>query len=167
MSAKLASPRDLFLQLLAQMLWTERMLAFEILPELHRQVKSEALAELVEEHLGQTRRHVARVESAFRAFGAEPASGRSAPLAGAKSQHEEVASTITDSQLADFFHAGAAMQAEHLEIAGYGVLLELADALDRDEVARLLEENRKDEEKALERLQRMRSDLKPNDWPAA
>lgn len=162
MSAKLASSRDLFLQLLAQMLWVERTLAFEVLPELHKQVKSESLAALVEEHLGETYQHVARVESAFRAFGAEPASGRSAPLAGAKDQHEEVASQITDPMLADFFHAGAAMQTEHLELAGYRLLLELADALGRDEVARLLGENRKDEERALERLQRLSLGLKPD-----
>lgn len=161
MSGKLASPRDLFLQLLAQMLWTERTLAFEVLPELHKQVKSESLVELVEEHLGQTKQHVARVESAFRAFGAEPAAGRSAPLAGAKDQHEEVAAKITDSRLADFFHAASAMQAEHLEIAGYRALLELAGALDRDEVAHLLEENCKDEQAALERLQKLSVELKP------
>jgi ferritin-like metal-binding protein YciE len=143
------------------MLWTERTLAFEVLPELLKQVKSQSLAELVEEHLGQTRQHVARVESAFRAFGAEPASGRSAPLAGAKDQHAELASKITDRRLADFFHAAAAMQTEQLEIAGYRVLLELAGALDRDEVAQLLEENCKDEETALERLRKLSSELRP------
>jgi len=161
MSAKLASPRDLFLQLLAQMLWTERMLAFEVLPQLHKQVKSESLAALVEEHLGETHQHVARVESAFRAFGAEPASGRHAAAAGAKDQHEELASKISDPMLADFFHAGAAMQTEQLEIAGYGLLLELLDALNRDEVARLLEENCKDERNTLERLRKLSLDLKP------
>lgn len=161
MSAKLAGPRDLFLQLLAQMLWTERMLAFEVLPELHKQVKSESLAALVEEHLGETHQHVARVESAFRALGAEPASGRSAPVAGATAQHDEVAAQITDSMLADLFHAGAAMQTEHLELAGYGLLLQLAAALDREEVRRLLEENCKDEKKALERLQKLSLELRP------
>ena len=161
MSAKVASPRDLFLQLLAQMLWIERTLAFEVLPELHKQVKSESLAALVEEHLGQTRQHVARVESAFRAFEAEPLSARSAPLAGAKAEHEEVASKITDPKLADFFHAGAAMQTEHLEIAGYQLLLNLLDGLGRDEVAHLLEANCKDEQKALERLQKLSAGLKP------
>jgi ferritin-like metal-binding protein YciE len=161
MSAKLASPRDLFLQLLAQMLWTERMLAFEILPELHKQVKSESLAALVEEHLGQTHQHVARVESAFRVLGAEPASGRSAPLAGAKAQHEEVAAQITDPRLADLFHAGAAMQTEHLELAGYRLLLQLAATLEHEEVTRLLEENSKEEKEALERLQKLSLDLRP------
>jgi len=161
-SGKLASPRDLFLELLAQMLWIERTLAFEVLPELHKQVKSQSLAELVEEHLGQTQQHVARVESAFRAFGVEPAAGRSAPLAGAKDQHQEVAAKITEVQLADFFHAAAAIQTEQLEIAGYRVLLELAGVLDRDEVAHLLEENCKEDEAALERLRKLSSELEPD-----
>src|SRR5205085_12038897 len=59
-SDKLSSPRDLFLHLLAEMLWVERMLVFEVLPNLLKQVQSESLAAAVEEHLAQTRGHVTR-----------------------------------------------------------------------------------------------------------
>jgi ferritin-like metal-binding protein YciE len=50
-SDKLSSPRDLFLHLLAEMLWVERMLVFEVLPNLRKQVQSESLAAAVQEHL--------------------------------------------------------------------------------------------------------------------
>jgi putative protein kinase ArgK-like GTPase of G3E family len=95
-SDKLSSPRDLFFHLLAEMLWVERMLVFEVLPSLRKQVQSESLAAAVEEHLAQTRGHVTRVEEAFRALGAEPASARSAAAAGLQSDHEELAGKIAE-----------------------------------------------------------------------
>jgi ferritin-like metal-binding protein YciE len=163
MSDKLASPRDLFLQQLAQMLWVERTLASEVLPELHKQVRSESLAEAVEQHLTQTHRHVANVEAAFRALDTEPASARSAAVAGLKQEHEELAGKIADPRLADFFHAGAAIATEHAELAAYEQLLELARALDRADLEPALEQNRADEEETLRRLQglseRLREEL--------
>lgn len=160
MSDKLAAPRDLFLQLLAQMLWVERMLAFEVLPQLHKQVESESLAALIQHHLAQTHEHVARIEGIFPEFGAEPASARSAPAAAAKDQHEEVAGKIADPRLADLFHAGAAIQTEHLELAGYELLLELAAALGRDGPARALEANRSDEGQTLDQLRALSDRLR-------
>jgi ferritin-like metal-binding protein YciE len=165
MSGKLAGPRDLFLQLLAQMLWVERMLAFEVLPQLHKQVESESLAALVQGHLAQTHEHVARVEAIFLEFGAEPASARSAPAAAAKEQHNEVAGMIVEPRLTDLFHAGAAIQTEHLELAGYELLLELAVALKREGIGQALEANRNDEAQTLEHLralsERLRGELNP------
>jgi ferritin-like metal-binding protein YciE len=152
MSSKLASPRDLFLQLLAQMLWVERMLAFEVLPALHKQVESESLAAALAEHLSQSHEHVARVEGAFHALGVEPASTRSGALAALQREHEERSAELTDPRLADLFHAGAAMHGEHLELAGYEVLLLLARELGRDDVAGALEQNRADEAETLDRL---------------
>jgi ferritin-like metal-binding protein YciE len=103
---------------------------------------------------------VARVEAAIRALGAEPASARSAPAAAAKQQHEEVASQLTEARLADLFHAGAAIQTEHLELAGYELLLELVGALGRDDVAERLEANRAEDARALEQLRAVASRLR-------
>jgi ferritin-like metal-binding protein YciE len=162
-SDKLSSPRDLFLQLLAQMLWVERMLVFDVLPKLAKQVQSESLAAAVEEHLAQTHGHLARVEETFRALGVEPVSARSAPAAALAAEHEETAGKIAEPRLADLFHAGAAIHTEHLEIALYDVLLELAGALGRDDVEKPLAENREGEVQALERLrevaERLRGEL--------
>jgi ferritin-like metal-binding protein YciE len=160
MSGKLASPRDLSLLLLSQMLWVERMLAFEVLPQLHQQVQSESLAALLQEHLAETHGHVARVDAAIRALGAEPASARSAPAAAAQQQHGEVASQLTEPRLADLFHAGAAIQTEHVELAGYELLLELLGALGRDDVAERIEANRAEDARALEQLRTLASRLR-------
>jgi ferritin-like metal-binding protein YciE len=156
----LSSPRDLFLASLAQILWVERMLVFEVLPELHKQVQSQSLAATIEEHLAQTREHVTRVEEAFRALGAEPASARSAPAAALADEHRETAAKIAEPRLADLFHAGAAIRTEHLELAAYNLLLELARALDRNDVAEPLARNRAEEAEALARLEALAEQLR-------
>jgi ferritin-like metal-binding protein YciE len=159
-SDKLSSPRDLFLQLLAQMLWVERMLVFEVLPELRKQVQSESLAAAVEEHLAQTHQHVARVEDCFHVLGTEPVSARSAPAAALKDEHEEVTGKIAEPRLADLFHAAAAIHTEHLELAGYETLIEFARALDRSDVEERLEQNRREEAETLERLRTLAEHLR-------
>ena len=156
MSDKLSSRRDLFLHLLAEMLWVERMLVFEVLPNLYKQVQSESLAAAAEEHLAQTRGHVTRVEEVFRALGAEPVSARSAPAAALAAEHEETAAKIAEPRLADLFHAGAAITTEHFEIASYDVLLRLAP----DGVTEPLEQNRREEAQALELLRELSDRLR-------
>jgi ferritin-like metal-binding protein YciE len=123
-------------------------------------VQSESLAAAVEEHLAQTYGHVARVEEAFRALGAEPVSARSAPAAALASEHEEMAGKIAEPRLADLFHAAAAIHTEHLELAGYETLVELARALDRDDLVRALVHNREEEAQALERLRELADRLR-------
>jgi ferritin-like metal-binding protein YciE len=103
---------------------------------------------------------VTRVEEVFRALGAEPTSARSAPAAALASEHDEVAGKIAEPRLADLFHAGAAITTEHYEIASYDVLLELARALGRDDLEEPLEQNRREEAEALDRLLKLAEELR-------
>jgi ferritin-like metal-binding protein YciE len=130
------------------------MLAFETLPELVRQAKSERLAALFEEHLAQTHEHVARLEEAFVAVGAEASSNRDAAADALAKQHAEQAQNAVGDRLADLLHAGAAIRTEHAELALYEGLLRLADALGAHDVSALLTANRNDEQRALELLER-------------
>ncbi len=123
-----------------------------MLPKLHKEVKSQSLAQALAEHLQQTREHVARVEQAFRALEAEPSSGRNEAMAGLASQHDDNAGNVVEPHLKDLFHAEAAIHTEHLELAGYEAAVTLARTMDASEAADLLEQNRADEEQALRLL---------------
>jgi ferritin-like metal-binding protein YciE len=160
MSDKLANPRDLFLQQLSEMLWTERMLVFDVLPSLQKSVKSESLAAAVEEHLAETHGHVSRVERAFSALGVEASSGRNAAAEALKDQHDETAEKISEPKLEDLFHAAAAIHTEHLEIASYDTMIELVHALGSGEVEDLLTRNRREEVAALEKLEKISERLR-------
>jgi ferritin-like metal-binding protein YciE len=153
MPLTVTNPRDLYLVALADILFVERLLDFEVLPELLKQVRDTELATALADHREQTRGHAERVERAFRLVGAEPGSGESAPFVGLKDQHEEVAGSIKDERLADLFHAMAAAHTEHYEIAAYRALIALARALDQGAAVELLEANLAEEQAALERAE--------------
>jgi ferritin-like metal-binding protein YciE len=154
MGLTVSNPRDLLLVELADILFVERLLSFEVLPELLKQVSDPQLVGALAEHLEQTKRHVGNVEAAFRAVGAEPSSSLSKPFVGLKDQHAQIASSVKAAGLADLWHAAAAIHTEHYEIAAYRQLRSLASALGLEELDRLLAENLRDEEEALERLER-------------
>ena len=130
------------------------MLAFEVLPRLHRQVRSETLAEAVAHHLEQTKEHAARVEQAFRAVGAETSSSLSPPVEKLAAHHDEVAEQLVEERLRDAFHAAAAAQTEHYEIAAYDALITVAKAMEESHAVELLERNRDEERAALAALER-------------
>jgi ferritin-like metal-binding protein YciE len=145
----LSNPRDLFLQLLGQQLWLERMLVLDVLPKLAREAQSQSLSEAFLAHLEQTGEHVARVEECFRTAGAEASSNFDAAAQRLFEQHDELAQQIVDPLLRDVFHAIGAARVEHVEIAAYDALVELARALELDNAQALLERNREEDAAAL------------------
>ena len=153
MPLTVSNPRDLLLVHLADLLFVERLLSFEVLPEMLEQVSDPELAGALAEHLEQTKRHVANVEAAFRAVGAEPSSNLSPAFVGLKDQHAQLAAEIKAPALADLWHAAAAIHTEHYEIAAYRQIRLVAGRLGVEELDQLLAENLRDEEDALERLE--------------
>ncbi len=135
------------------------MLAFEILPELYREVRAQSLKRAVDEHLGQTKAHVERVEQAFRVLGLDPSSNLSPGLEGLRREHSELSAKLVEERLADLFHAAAAAHTEHFEIAAYTGLIDLARATELDDVTRLLEANLEEERETLKELERLRERL--------
>lgn len=153
MSLTVSNPRDLLLVELGDILFVERMLSFEVLPDLLKKVNNPDLTGALAEHLEQTKRHVANVEQAFKAVGAEPSSNLSPAFVGLKDEHSQIGASVKASGLADLWHATAAIHSEHYEIAAYRQLRVLAGMLGNEELDRLLAENLRDEEQALMRLE--------------
>jgi ferritin-like metal-binding protein YciE len=147
---KLSNPRDLLVAQLSELLWVERRLAFDVLPSVIEAASDEQLKALFAEHLDETREHVERVEQAFRKLGMEPSSAFSPGFSGLVEQHDEVAKKIVEPGLADRWHAAAGIAAEHFELALYAGIEPLADREVRD----LLDRNAKQENQALEKLER-------------
>lgn len=159
MPLTVSNPRDLLLVELGDILFIERMLAFEVLPELLKQATDPELAAAIADHLAETKQHVTNVERAFEAVGAEPSSDHSPPFVGLKDQHSKIAGNIKSPVLGDLWHAAAAIHTEHYEIAAYRHLRLLAQALGNEDLDRLLAENLDQEEHALGRLEQTATEL--------
>jgi ferritin-like metal-binding protein YciE len=147
-------PRALFVENLAEMLTIEQTLAEEALPQLREQVAEKHFREALDEHIEQTRGHVANVERVFEQIGEKPRRATSYALDGLLRQHEEGIGEIEQSALRDLFAASSAAHTEHLEISAYHSLITLANILGEPEVVRLLERNLHDEEDALEKVEK-------------
>jgi ferritin-like metal-binding protein YciE len=154
------NPRDLFLKQLAELLWIERTLFFEVLPKVHDDAHAQALQMLLTQHRGETRTHCVRVEEALRAVGAEPAAAASPPLAKLAEQHEDDAQQVTHPVLRDVFHCAGAARTEHYELASYDAAIGLGRQLDLKQAVRLLEQNRDEDAKALEKIETLARDLR-------
>jgi ferritin-like metal-binding protein YciE len=154
MAGKVSNPRDLLLHLLGEVLYVERRLAGGVLRQLIDAVADERLREVLEAHLEQTRQHVERCETAFRRLAATPSANQSRAFESAVAEHDELAATIVAPNLADVFHAQAALRTEHLELALYTAVLAYGDAAGASEAVDPLRESAAEEQEARELLER-------------
>ena len=148
MAGKISNPRDLLVLFLGQLLHVERRLAGGVIRDLADDVHDDVLRTALQRHLEETMQHVERVESAFRRIEVAPTANLSRPFESSVAQHGEIAANVLEPRLADNFHAQAALQTEHWEIAGYETVLRLAPAA----VAELLEPSLDDERRAAARM---------------
>ena len=155
MDERIESPQGLFEHQLKTMLWVERKLSDEVLPELLHLVHSLDLKADVERHLEETREHVDNLERAFGLINVKPQAAESEALKGLRNDHDEGMKLLSpaDTVLADAFHAGAIARTEHIEIAAYNELIELAEQLHEETVAIALQENLEQEEQALHKAE--------------
>jgi ferritin-like metal-binding protein YciE len=154
MPATLSNPRDLYLALLGQALFIERMLSFEAIPEMLAKISDPKLSGAIAEHLEQTKQHVKNVETAFTAADAEASSNQSQPFVALKEQHAELSSSAAEPAIADLVHAQAALAVEHFEIATYRALLASAELV-APAAAPQLQENLAQEQQAEQRLREL------------
>jgi ferritin-like metal-binding protein YciE len=150
MPTTIGNPRDFVVELLGQILYVERRLHDAVLPSLAEAVTDEELLEVIRMHQEETRAHVERAEQAFRTLGVASTSNRTQAFEGAVSQHELLSSSFRNDRLANLFHALAALQTEHWEMAAYRALLALAG----DEVGDLLRPSYDEEGEAAKLLVR-------------
>jgi ferritin-like metal-binding protein YciE len=152
--SEIRTPRDLFLHELGDILYVERALADEALPQLIGEVQDEELRKALESHLQETRTHVRNVEKVFELVGetaeVEPCIG----FEGLKKEHEKLVDESADA-LIDLIDLGAAARTENYEIAAYEGLRRMAKAMGEDEAVELLDANLADEKNALREVEKI------------
>ncbi|MEY2534701.1 MAG: hypothetical protein QOF29_2611 [bacterium] len=159
MAATLSQPQDLMAHQLGEMLYVERALAEEVLPQLRQEVGDQQLRKGIDAHLEQTREHARNLEKAFDLLGLPAQEQRSPALEGLKEAHDQMASQISGPALLDVFDAEAAAKTEHLEIASYKGLMTMAEQMGMTEVRDLLATNCRQEEQTLQELEGMTTTL--------
>ena len=152
--SEIATPRDLFLHELGDILYVERALVDEALPQLIDEVRDEELRQALESHLEETRTHVKNVEKVFEVFGETPTVEPCIGFEGLKKEHAKLVSE-SSSDLIDMVDLGAAARTENYEIAAYEGLRRMAKALGEDDAVELLDANLAQEKEALRLVEKI------------
>jgi ferritin-like metal-binding protein YciE len=155
---EIATPRELFLHELGDILYVERDLAEKTLPKLIEEVSDEEFRSGLESHLEETRRHVANVEQVFELLDEEPQPEKCVGFEGLKKEHDQLVEE-SSSSLIDIVDVGAAARTENYEIAAYEGLRRMAKALAEDKAVDLLDRNLKQEKEALREVEKIATRL--------
>ena len=116
------------------------------LPKMAKATTAEDLRAGFEEHLGQTKGHVERLEKIFKALGESPKGKKCKGMEGLIKEGAELIKEHPAPEELDAGLISAAQRVEHYEIAGYGCVATYANLLGEGEAESLLRQTL-DEEK--------------------
>jgi ferritin-like metal-binding protein YciE len=114
------------------------------------EAKDEGVRQLFADHLSESRRHVSNVERVFELFGWEVDDSPCPAIEGLEKEGKANAKK-TDDALVDSILLQGAVEVEHHEIGVYENLIINAQAMGRDDVVAVLQQNLDDELAALEK----------------
>lgn len=110
------------------------------LPKMAKAASNPELAAGFEQHLEETKGHVARLEQVFQALGEAVKAKTCAAMKGLIKEGGESIKDHDAGAVRDACLIGAAQRVEHYEIAAYGTARAFAEELGEEEVVTLLQE---------------------------
>ena len=145
------SVKDLLLEELRDIYHAEKQLV-RALPKMAKKAKSDELRQAFERHLEETKGQVERLDQVFQQLDSRSSGKRCEAMEGLIEEAKEMMEEISTPEVLDAAMIAAAQKVEHYEIASYGSVCALAEALGQKEAAKLLEETLKEEKATDQRL---------------
>jgi ferritin-like metal-binding protein YciE len=145
---KQAKFEDLFLEELGDLYDAEKQI-MATLPKMIAASSSGELARALQQHLDETREHVARLERIFEEIGEEVRGRDSIGMKGLVESGESLIEDVQKSTVLDAALIAAAQKVAHYEISAYGTVRTMAEMLGQENVANALQETL-DEESAID-----------------
>lgn len=124
----------------------------EALPKMAEAASDPQLKAAFNSHLEETKQHVNRLEQIFQQLDKKPRRETCPAMKGLIEEGEEIISAKGDDAVRDAALIGAAQRVEHYEIAAYGTARTLAEKLNKQDAARLLQETLDEEGAADKKL---------------
>ncbi len=143
--------KELYIDELKDLYSAENQLV-KALPKMAKAASSEELRQGFEEHLEQTKEHVARLEKIFGALDESPKGKKCMGMEGLVKEGSEVMGEDFEDAVMDAALIGAAQRVEHYEIAAYGTASEFANLLGESEHISLLQETLQEEKETDQKL---------------
>ena len=151
---------ELFIHELQDMLDAEQQLV-EALGEQAEESSRPDLQKAFQSHQQQTQKQVERLHQVFESIGEEPEETECAGIRGLLEEHNNFKQEDPSEDILDIFNAGAAEKVESYEICAYEGLIRLAKEMGHKKAERLLNQNLKEEQQTLKKMQGFSKKLKP------
>ncbi|HYE25235.1 MAG TPA: DUF892 family protein [Clostridia bacterium] len=151
---------ELFLHELSDMLDAERKF-LQITGEFAEEVSRPDLQKQFETHRRQTEKQVERLEQCFQELGEEPEQTECAGVRGLIEEHENFRQEDPAEDILDVFNITASIKGEHYEISAYEALIRMSDMMEHKKVSRLLNQNLKEEQQTLKKMETFATKVKP------
>ncbi len=142
---------DLLIDELRDIYHAEQQLV-KALPKMAKAAKSDQLRQAFQHHLEETNGQVERLQEVFEKLGARARGQRCEAMQGLIEEAHEMMDEITIPEVLDVALITAAQKVEHYEIASYGSVAALAQALGQKEVVKLLNQTLDEEKHADQKL---------------
>jgi ferritin-like metal-binding protein YciE len=144
---KLQSLNDVLVHELQDLHSAEQQLV-EALPKMAGAATNDKLRTAFNDHLGETRHHLERIEDVCSQIGISPSGQRCKGMEGLIREGDEIITAAGDPAAKDAALIAAAQRVEHYEIAAYGTARTLADELGFDDAKDLLDQTLDEESNA-------------------
>lgn len=145
------SLKDLYIDQLRDLHSAEMQLT-AALPEMAQMASEPQLKQGFEEHLEQTKGHLARLEKLFEVLQESPAGKTCAAMQGLVKEGREAASDNQPGPVRDAALIAAAQRVEHYEIATYGTVVRFAQVLGLNDHAETLRATENEEKQTDQKL---------------
>ena len=135
---------DLFQHTLQDIYYAEHQIQ-KALPDMVEKASDPELKRGFKKHLAETKQQIKRLDQAFKKMKLEPSGHKCPAIDGIISEANDIAGDVEDKMVLNAALIGAAQAVEHYEITRYGTLVTWAKTLGRNDVAKLLAANLKEE----------------------
>ena len=129
------------------------------LPKMAKAASSEELKQAFEDHLGETKEHVDRLEEIFKGLDESPKGKTCKAMKGLVEEGSEILEEEGEESVLDAGIIAAAQKVEHYEIASYGTVRSWANLLGEEEAADLLQQTLDEEGEADKRLNELAQEI--------
>jgi ferritin-like metal-binding protein YciE len=152
---------ELFVHELQDMLDAEQKLV-EALGKQAEESSRPDLQKAFQSHQAQTEKQVERLHQVFESIGEEAEEVECKGIKGLIEEHDSFKEEEDPAEdIMDIFNVGAAEKVESYEICAYESLINLAGLMGHTKAARLLNQNLKEEQQTLKKMQAFSKKLKP------
>jgi ferritin-like metal-binding protein YciE len=152
---------ELFIHELQDMLDAEQQLV-EALGKQAEESSRPELQKAFQSHQAQTEKQVERLRQALESIGEDPEDSECNGIRGLIEEHDHFKEEQDPAEdILDIFNVGAAEKVESYEICAYESLIRLAKMMGHSKAERLLNQNLKEEQQTLKKMQAFSKKLKP------